>query len=65
MKEVWKRVRKIRGKYSTPGLPLLKDPLGILNDNPEITVNTFESVTRPENFSQQFLTTKNVLKDII
>ena len=58
MQKVWKRVKKMQGKYSTPRLPLLKTSTGDLVQEPQVTSNmfarAFSSVSSTNNYSDTF-----------
>ena len=62
MKEVWTKVSKIRGKYSTHPPPLLKTDAGELTDDPattsELFAEAFASVSRESGYSPDFIKLK-------
>ena len=65
MKQVWKRVRKIAGKYSSPSLPLLNHG-STLTDDPRITAGifaeAFASVSSVENYPENFRRYKGMME---
>ena len=62
MSEVWKKLNKIRGKFSSHPPPLLKKPNGDLTGEPEDTAEMladgFSKVSSEENYTAEFITYK-------
>lgn len=64
LSKIWKRVQKISGKYKSTPSPILKNddntlvhhPLDVANK----LANAFASVSKPENFSREFLRYKQI-----
>ena len=58
LSEMWKRINKIRGKFSTHPPPLLRNQVGELTDNPpetsEIFAEAFSDVSSESNYSLRF-----------
>ena len=61
-KEIWTKISKIRGKYTTHPLPLLKGEDGELTDDPvetsKLFAEAFSSVSSDEAYSREFLNCK-------
>lgn len=61
--QVWKRVRKIEGRFSPTPLPILEDNAGRVFSDPKETSNKladhFASVSHINNYNRQFRSTKN------
>ena len=62
-KEIWTKINKIKGKYSTHPPPLLESTNGDLTDNPEETSNifaqAFSSVSKESQYEERFRKFKN------
>ena len=62
LSEIWKKVKKISGKFSTHPIPLLSDEDGDLTNDPIRTSNifaeAFSEVSSEANYSDQFLRNK-------
>ena len=62
--KVWKRINKIRGKFTPHPPPLLKDPAGNLTDDPlqtsEMFAETFSDVSNEESYSLNFYRRKKL-----
>ena len=64
LSEIWKKINKIRGKFSTHPPPLLRDEDGTLTDNPKETsilfAEAFSDVSSEDNYTTRFRRHKGI-----